>query len=67
MLTNKITGFSADLLNTVRGVLGEAKKCPKGCECEKCEAEEDDMEEGYMPTADEPSDADKKSPESATR
>ena len=26
MLTNKITGFSADLLNTVRGILGEAKK-----------------------------------------
>jgi hypothetical protein len=60
MLTNKITGFSADLLNTVRGILGEAKKCPKDCECEKCEAEEDDMEEGYMPTADEPTDANKK-------
>ena len=25
MLTNKITGFSADLLNTVRGILGEAR------------------------------------------
>ena len=60
MLTNKITGFSADLLNTVRGILGEAKKCPADCECEKCEAEEDDMEEGYMPTADEPTDANKK-------
>lgn len=58
MLTNKITGFSADLLNTVRGILGEAKKCPADCECEKCEAEE--MEEGHMPTADEPTDANKK-------
>ena len=58
MLTNKITGFSADLLNTVRGILGEAKKCPADCECEKCEAEE--MKEGSMPTADEPSAADKK-------
>ena len=58
MLTNKITGFSADLLNTVRGILGEAKKCPSDCECEKCEAEE--MKEGSMPTADEPTDANKK-------
>ena len=58
MLTNKITGFSADLLNTVRGILGEAKKCPTDCECEKCEAEE--MEEGHMPTSDEPTDANKK-------
>jgi len=63
MLTNKITGFSADLLNTVRGILGEAKKCPADCECEKCEAEEDEKEEakeGYVPTADEPTDANKK-------
>ena len=62
MLTNKITGFSADLLNTVRGILGEAKKCPADCECEKCEAEDDEkeMKEGSMPTADEPSAADKK-------
>jgi len=60
MLTNKITGFSADLLNTVRGILGEAKKHADDCECEKCEAEEDDMEEGYMPTADEPTEANKK-------
>lgn len=60
MLTKKIADFSADLLDTVRGVLGEAKKCPADCECEKCEAEEDDMEEGYMPTADEPTDANKK-------
>lgn len=58
MLTNKITGFSADLLNTVRGILGEAKKCSEGCECEKCEAAE--MKEGSMPTADEPTDANKK-------
>lgn len=58
MLTNKITGFSADLLNTVRGILGEAKKCSEGCECEKCEAEQ--MKEGSMPTADEPTDANKK-------
>jgi hypothetical protein len=62
MLTNKITGFSADLLNTVRGILGEAKKCPTDCECEKCEAEDEKEEakEGYMPTADEPTDANKK-------
>lgn len=65
MLTNKITGFSADLLNTVRGILGEAKKCPADCECEKCEAEDDEDEkeeakEGYVPTADEPTDANKK-------
>jgi hypothetical protein len=49
MLTNKITGFSADLLNTVRGILGEAKKCPADCECQKCEAEK--MEEGYASAA----------------
>ena len=48
MLTNKIT-ISDDLLNTVRGILGEAKKCPADCECEKCEAEE--MEEGYASAA----------------
>ena len=36
MLTKKIADFSADLLDTVRGVLGEAKKCPADCECEKC-------------------------------
>jgi hypothetical protein len=63
MLTNKITGFSADLLNTVRGILGEAKKRPADCECEKCEAEDEDekeMKEGSMPTADEPTDANKK-------
>ena len=66
MLTKKIADFSADLLDTVRGVLGEAKKCPADCECEKCEAEEDDEDEdemkkeGYMPTADEPTEANKK-------
>jgi len=62
MLTNKITGFSADLLNTVSGILGEAKKCPSDCECPKCEAEDDEkeMKEGSMPTADEPTDANKK-------
>lgn len=61
MLTKKIADFSADLLDTVRGVLGEAKKC-EDCGCAKCECEdeEDDMEEGYVPTADEPSDNDKK-------
>jgi len=66
MLTKKIADFSADLLDTVRGVLGEAKKCPADCECPKCEAEEDDEDEdemkkeGYMPTADEPTEANKK-------
>lgn len=94
MLTNKITGFSADLLNTVRGVLEEAKKCPADCKCEKCEAEDEKEEakegyeshaqrkavwanraddgaghpdkkkkmksEGHVPTADEPTDANKK-------
>lgn len=61
MLTKKIADFSADLLDTVRGVLGEAKKC-KECGCAKCECEdeEDDMEEGYVPTADEPTEANKK-------
>lgn len=64
MLTKKFADFSADLLDTVRGVLGEAKKC-KECGCAKCECEdedegeEDDMEEGYVPTSDEPSDKDK--------
>lgn len=46
MFTKKLEDqFSADLLNTVKGILGEAKKCPKDCECEKCEKEEDDKEE----------------------
>lgn len=58
MLTKKFTDFSADLLDAVRGVLGEAKKCPADCECEKCEKEE--AKEGYVPTADEPTEANKK-------
>jgi hypothetical protein len=36
--------FSADLLNTVRSVLGEAKH-DKDCECKKCEKEEEDDED----------------------
>jgi len=45
MFTKKLEDqFSADLLNTVRGVLGEAKH-DKECECEKCEKEEDDEDE----------------------
>jgi hypothetical protein len=67
MFTKKLTDlFSADLLETVSGILGEAKKC-KECGCAKCECEdegeEDDMEdakEGYVPTADEPTEANKK-------
>jgi hypothetical protein len=59
MLTKKIANFSDDLLNTVLGILGEAKKHDKDCSCGKCEAE-DEVEEGYVPTADEPTDANKK-------
>jgi hypothetical protein len=102
MFTKKLEDqFSADLLNTVRGILGEAKH-DKECECEKCEKEEEDddededekekmkegyvshaqrkavwanraddgaghpdkkkkmKKEGYVPTADEPSEKDKK-------
>jgi hypothetical protein len=67
MFTKKLEDqFSADLLNTVRSVLGEAKH-DKECECEKCEKEEEDDEdedetkkEGYVPTADEPTEANKK-------
>ena len=45
MFTKKLEDqFSADLLNTVKGILGEAKKCPKDCECEKCEKEDDEEE-----------------------
>jgi hypothetical protein len=53
MFTKKLEDqFSADLLNTVRGVLDEAKKCPENCECEKCEAEDDDeMKEGFANAA----------------
>ena len=65
MFTKKLEDqFSADLLNTVRSVLGEAKH-DKECECEKCEKEDDEDEdetkkEGYVPTADEPTEANKK-------
>jgi hypothetical protein len=61
MLTKKFADFSADLLDAVRGVLGEAKKC-EDCGCAKCECEdeEDEVEEGYIPTSDEPSEKDKK-------
>jgi hypothetical protein len=45
MFTKKLEDqFSADLLNTVRGVLGEAKH-DKECECEKCEKEEEEDDE----------------------
>jgi hypothetical protein len=52
--------FTANLLNAVSGVLGEAKKkkCSEGCECEACEPEE--TKEGYMPTNDMPSEKDRK-------
>jgi hypothetical protein len=44
MFTKKLEDqFSADLLNTVKGVLGEAKH-DKECECEKCEDDEDEDE-----------------------
>lgn len=64
MLTKKFTDFSADLLDAVRGVLGEAKKC-SDCGCAKCECEDEEDEkeeakEGYVPTADEPTEANKK-------
>jgi hypothetical protein len=49
MFTKKLEDqFSADLLNTVRGVLDEAKKCPEDCECEKCEKEDEMKKEGYV-------------------
>ena len=56
MFTKKLEDqFSADLLNTVRGVLDEAKKCPEDCECEKCEDkeedDEDEMKEGFVSAA----------------
>ena len=64
MLTKKFTDFSADLLDAVRGVLGESKKC-SDCGCAKCECEDEEDEkeeakEGYVPTADEPTEANKK-------
>lgn len=59
MLTNKITGFSADFLDAVKNILGEAKKCGD-CGCGQCECEKKETKEGYMPTSDEPTDANKK-------
>lgn len=45
MFTKKLEDqFSADLLNTVKSILGEAKH-EKECECEKCEKEEEDDED----------------------
>lgn len=42
MFTKKLEDqFSADLLNTVKGILDEAKH-DKECECEKCEKEDED-------------------------
>ena len=55
MLTNKIT-ISDDLLNIVRGILGEAKKCPDDCECQKCEAEEKKLKEEILEMVNEASD-----------
>jgi hypothetical protein len=37
--------FTKDLLDVVTNILGEAKKCPKDCECEKCEKEDEDEDE----------------------
>ena len=45
MFTKKLEDqFSADLLNTVKSILGEAKH-DKECECEKCEEEDDEDED----------------------
>ena len=45
MFTKKLEDqFSVDLLNTVRGILGESKH-DKECECEKCEEEDEDEED----------------------
>jgi len=57
MFTKNIKNtFTASLLNAVSGVLGEAKKkCSADCECDACTAEdEDETNEGYMPTNDMP-------------
>ena len=60
MFTKKLENqFSADLLNTVRGVLDEAEH-NKECGRKKCEDKKDEMKEGYVPTADEPTEANKK-------
>jgi hypothetical protein len=50
MFTKNIKNtFTADLLNAVSGVLGEAKKkCSEDCECETCAPEEDETNEGYV-------------------
>lgn len=50
MLTKKFTDFSADLLDAVRGVLGEAKKC-SDCGCAKCECEDEEGEDMEESTA----------------
>jgi hypothetical protein len=45
MFTKKLEDqFSADLLNTVKSILGEAKH-DKECECEKCKEEDEDEED----------------------
>jgi hypothetical protein len=64
MFTKNIKdSFTANLLNAVSGVLGEAKKC-KDCGCAKCtcdtEDEPEETKEGYMPTNDMPSAKDRK-------
>ena len=52
--------FTANLLNAVSGVLGEAKKC-KDCGCAKCTCDDaEETKEGYMPTNDMPSEKDRK-------
>ena len=50
MFTKNIKNtFTADLLNAVSGVLGEAKKkCSEDCKCETCAPEEDETNEGYV-------------------
>lgn len=51
MFTKKLEDqFSADLLNTVRGVLDESKKC-KDCGCSKCECEDEEDEKDEMKEA----------------
>jgi hypothetical protein len=63
---NYLDSLSKNLLNDVRGVMEGKKKackCDNNCACgkeEKGEAEEKEMKEGSMPTADEPTDANKK-------
>lgn len=45
MFTKKLEDqFSADLLNTVKGILDEAKKKCKDCGCDKCECEDEKEE-----------------------